>query len=111
MKPNLIDGQIGKISEQVAALDSLGTAKLQERWRALFETEPHPRLGRELLIRAVAYRLQQQALGGLRPATCLCRTPIRRRLGSEIMRCNVAARNMTQVLRLGVEVRHSGQPA
>src|SRR5208337_1684037 len=35
----------------------------------------------------------------------------RRQLGCEISRCNVAARNMTEGLRLAVEVRHSVRPA
>ena len=35
----------------------------------------------------------------------------RRQLGSEISLCNVAARNMTQVLRLVVGVRRSVEPA
>ena len=35
----------------------------------------------------------------------------RRQLGSEISLCNVAARNMTQVLPLAVGARHSVQPA
>ena len=34
-----------------------------------------------------------------------------RQLGSEISRCNVAARNMTQVLRLAVGARCSVEPA
>ncbi|MGO9450844.1 MAG: DUF2924 domain-containing protein [Candidatus Binataceae bacterium] len=69
MKPIPTENDANKIAEQVAAVDSLGRAELQERWRALFGTEPHPRLGRELLTRAVAHRLQQDALGGLPPAT------------------------------------------
>lgn len=35
----------------------------------------------------------------------------RRQLESEISRCNVAAKYMTQVLRLAVRVRHSVEPA
>jgi predicted acylesterase/phospholipase RssA len=42
--------------------------------------------------------------------TCLCRFQFRRQLGSEISRCNAAARNMSQVLRLAAEVCHSSQP-
>src|SRR5580704_11283251 len=45
------------------------------------------------------------------PASCPCRIPIQAAVGSEISHRNVAARHMTQVLRLAVRVRHSVQPA
>ena len=35
----------------------------------LYGTEPPPRISRDLLTRAVAYRIQEEALGGLRPST------------------------------------------
>jgi hypothetical protein len=35
--------------------------------RTLYKAEASPHLSRELLIRAVAYRMQELALGGLRP--------------------------------------------
>jgi Protein of unknown function (DUF2924) len=44
-------------------------ADLASRWRALYETEPPRRISRELLKRALDYRLQELALGGLKPAT------------------------------------------
>src|SRR4029079_9692346 len=34
---------------------------------ALYKSEASPHLSRELLVRAVAYRMQEIALGGLRP--------------------------------------------
>ena len=40
-------------------------ANLKERWLALYGTEPPRRIRRDLLTRALAYRLQEQALGGL----------------------------------------------
>ncbi len=67
MKPRLTGIDVGKISDQIASLDSLGTAPLQERRLAPFGTEPHSRLGRELLIRAVAYKLQEKTSGGVDP--------------------------------------------
>src|ERR687885_316273 len=50
--------------EPPAALD-LG--ELRQQWRAFYKAEASPHLSRELLLRAVAYRLQEMALGGLRP--------------------------------------------
>src|SRR5262249_44620087 len=40
---------------------------LRQQWRTLYKTEASPHLSRELLLRAVAYRMQELALGGLRP--------------------------------------------
>jgi len=53
--------------EAFARLPPLDLGELREHWRALYKTEPSPRLSCELLLRAVAYRMQEVALGGLRP--------------------------------------------
>src|SRR5262252_8750099 len=53
--------------EALARLPALELGELRQQWRALYKTEPSPRLSRELLLRAVAYRMQELALGGLRP--------------------------------------------
>jgi hypothetical protein len=39
-----------------------------QQWRGLYKTKPPANLSRELLLRAVAYRMQEVAFGGLRPA-------------------------------------------
>jgi DUF2924 family protein len=57
------------LAQEIAALTSLSVKALKERWRALYGSEPHRRMRRELLTRAVAYRLQERALGGLKPST------------------------------------------
>jgi hypothetical protein len=41
--------------------------ELRQQWRVLYKAEVSPHLSRELLLRAVAYRMQKVALGGLRP--------------------------------------------
>ncbi len=41
--------------------------QLRELWCRLYKTAAAPRLSRELLTRAVAYRIQELASGGLRP--------------------------------------------
>ena len=54
---------------EIEQLQEATSANLKERWRALYGTEPPPRISRDLLIRALAYRIQEQALGGLKPST------------------------------------------
>src|SRR5260370_39581780 len=61
--------QAEKISAEIAALAVLGINDLKLRWRELYDTEPPPRISRELLTRAIAYRLQEREFGGLAPAT------------------------------------------
>ena len=54
---------------EIAALHAATPADLKSRWRALYGTEPPSRISRDLLIRALAYKLQEEALGGLKPST------------------------------------------
>ena len=56
---------------EIEELQEASSANLKERWRALYRSEPPRRISRELLRRAIAYRLQELALGGLKPATSL----------------------------------------
>ena len=53
---------------RVAALKTTPTPELKERWRELFETEPPP-YNRKFLESRLAYRIQELAYGGLKPAT------------------------------------------
>jgi len=62
--------QAEEISTEIAPLGALGINDLKSRWRQLYDTEPPPRISRELLTRAIAYRLQEKVFGGLAPATC-----------------------------------------
>jgi hypothetical protein len=41
-------------------------AELRQQWRSLYKTQAPPNLSRELLVRAVAYRMQELVLGRLR---------------------------------------------
>jgi hypothetical protein len=54
--------------EALARLPELELSELRQQWRTLYKSEASPHLSRELLLRAVAYRLQEAALGGLRPS-------------------------------------------
>jgi hypothetical protein len=54
------------LEREVADLLDVDTDGLREKWVALCGTEPPRRLGRSLLVRAIAYQLQENALGGLK---------------------------------------------
>ena len=56
-----------RIREALTRLPTASRADLRAEWLRLYRTEAPARLGRELLIAAIAYRLQEEALGGLRP--------------------------------------------
>src|SRR5205807_8143061 len=45
------------------------TQELQSEWRKLWRAEPPRRLSRDLILRAIAYRIQEQTHGGLGLAT------------------------------------------
>jgi len=51
----------------LARLPELALSELRQQWRALYKSEASPHLSRELLLRAVAYRMQEIVFGGLRP--------------------------------------------
>ena len=53
--------------EALARLPTLGLGELRQQWRGLYKSIAPLHLSRELLMCAVAYRLQELALGGLRP--------------------------------------------
>jgi hypothetical protein len=53
--------------EALARLPELAIGELRQQWRALYKADASPHLSRELLLRAVAYRMQEVVLGGLRP--------------------------------------------
>ena len=53
--------------EALARLTELDLGELRRQWRVLYKTAASPHLSRALLMRAVAYRMQELALGGLRP--------------------------------------------
>jgi hypothetical protein len=57
------------ISVRLASLRSSSIAELKQQWRVLYHSEPLHRISRELLTRAVAYRIQEQVSGGLKPST------------------------------------------
>jgi Protein of unknown function (DUF2924) len=56
------------VSEQIVVVQQLEMVGLRAEWRRLFRTQP-PSLSRDLVMRAIAYRLQEVAHGGLAKAT------------------------------------------
>ena len=54
--------------EALSRLPTLDIIELRRQWGGLYKTQASPDLSRELLLRAVAYQMQELALGGLRPA-------------------------------------------
>ncbi len=66
---NVSEKEREKLSAEIAGLESLDLTQLRGRWKLLYETEAPPHLSRGLLRRAVAYRIQENVLGGLKPAT------------------------------------------
>jgi len=53
--------------EALSRLPTLDIGELRQQWRRLYKTQAPSNLSQELLLRAVAYRMQEVALGGLRP--------------------------------------------
>src|SRR5262249_20287125 len=58
-----------RLGEEIVGLQSLNLEQLKSRWRSLYGSEPPTRFTRDLLVRAIAYRIQERALGGLSIAT------------------------------------------
>jgi len=54
---------------EIARLSQLDTDELQNRWTAICGKAPSHEIRRSLLTRAIAYRLQERAYGGLKPST------------------------------------------
>jgi hypothetical protein len=68
-------GLADALAAQLSVLTCMELKALRQEWHRLYGTAPPMRLSRDLLRRAVAHRLQEAALGGLRPA-------LRRRLAA-----------------------------
>ena len=67
MKCSLAD--IESLSVQIGNLGNLDPEELDQTWRALFGSERPRRVCGNLLIKALGYRLQEKAIGGLKPHT------------------------------------------
>lgn len=63
-----IGGTSQHLEQRVAQISDLNAEALQERWKAVFRTVPSPNLSRSFMIRALAYRIQENACGALKPS-------------------------------------------
>jgi hypothetical protein len=57
-----------EVGRMLQALPALSVEELRKEWRRLYRSQP-PRLSRDLLVRAIAYRIQELRYGGLSKAT------------------------------------------
>ena len=57
------------LEQEIGAIEDLPTHELKIAWRRLYRSEPPRCMPRDLMIRALAYRVQERAHGGLAPAT------------------------------------------
>jgi hypothetical protein len=69
MKRAISPGEKAQLAAELERLPTLSLAQLDERWRELFGGTRPPRIYGELLVGVLAYRLQEQVLGGLKPST------------------------------------------
>jgi hypothetical protein len=57
-----------EVQRRLEALSDLSPDELRKEWRRLYRSQP-PRLSRDLLVRAIAYRIQEVRYGGPSKAT------------------------------------------
>jgi hypothetical protein len=58
-----------RLGEALKGFTLLDRASLAERWGSFFGASPPPGTSRSLMIRAVAYKMQERAFGGLKAST------------------------------------------
>jgi hypothetical protein len=63
-----VRGGSEELALEIRQLPTIELTALRRKWAALFGFDPSPRLGRVLMVRAIAYKLQERAFGGLKPS-------------------------------------------
>lgn len=63
-----IDPKPNDVAEQIAALESLSLTELRKRWSRSFNASVPKGLSQDMLIRGIAYKIQEKAYGGLSQA-------------------------------------------
>ena len=56
-----------RLEVEIAALPKMNLAQLQAKWRRDLKQSPPPHVRKQLLVPLLAYKLQEQAYGGLKP--------------------------------------------
>jgi DUF2924 family protein len=66
MKRMVSDAKSEKLAQELKDLETRDDDELKDRWRSLYGTKPPQKIHRSLLSAAVAHRMQENALGGLK---------------------------------------------
>lgn len=53
------------IKTRIAGLEAMSIAELKKEWRSYYKSSPPVGFSQDMLIRAIAYRMQEQVFGGL----------------------------------------------
>jgi hypothetical protein len=61
----------GNASLEIGGLADLDLPTLRQHWQELYASEPPLRMSRELMVQAIAYRIQERTFGGLSRAARL----------------------------------------
>jgi hypothetical protein len=69
MKRHISEADHQKLTTEIGSFAILGNNELKARWKAVYGTAAPARMKRDLLRYAVAYRMQECALSGLKPST------------------------------------------
>jgi len=69
MKNSILKGDLKSLAAALDDLSLLDSEQLNARWKTLYGSDPPDRLRRRLTVQALAFRIQEQALGGLKPVT------------------------------------------
>ena len=56
------------VAARVAALPGMSSTELKAMWRELFDAEPPIQNNKQYLVNRLAYRIQELAFGGIKPA-------------------------------------------
>jgi hypothetical protein len=91
--------------EALSRLPKLDIRELREEWCRLYKADASPHLSRELLIQAVAYRMQEVALGGLRPEP----QRLLRQIAQELKAGGQATRRLRPQLKPGTRLMREWQ--
>ena len=68
MKRMVSDVKSEKLAQELKDLETRSDDELMDRWRNFYGTKPPLKIHRSLLIAAVAHRMQENALGALKPS-------------------------------------------
>jgi hypothetical protein len=61
--------EVNDIEARIIAFEALTTSELRTEWRRLYRATPPTRLSRDLLLRGIAYMVQERVHGGLNFST------------------------------------------